>query len=130
MLLKKMKTGMLLLSMAASLAACNSDSKKEVICSNEFRIVGVKVIGGKLHDFYTLRTATADTIRFTTNGLYPQNNWYPILDDNFQPLLEGTREDFVFVGIKNAVEVVRQQYSIGADECHIIRYSGPAEVSY
>jgi hypothetical protein len=130
MLLKKMKVGLLLLLMAASLAACNSDSNKEVICTEEFKIIGVKVIGGKLDDFYTLRTATADTIRFTTSGQYPLNNWYPILDDSFQPLLEGKREDFVFVGIKNTAEIVREQFSIGADVCHIIKYSGPVEVSY
>ena len=130
MLLKRMKMGLLLLSIATLMGACNSDSSKEMICSDEFRIVGIKVIGGKLDDFYTLRTTTADTIRFTANGQYPLNNWYPILDDNFQPLLAGKREDFVFVGIKNAAEVVRQQFSIGADVCHIIKYSGPVEVSY
>ena len=121
---------MLLLLMATLMAASSNDKNKEVVCTTESRITGVKVIGGELDDFYTLRATTADTIRFTAEGQYPFNNWYPILNDNFQPILEGKREDFVFVGIKNTAEVVREQFSIGADVCHIIKYSGPAEVSY
>jgi hypothetical protein len=129
MLIRNRNVALLILWITLLAAGCSGNDDQEVVCSDEFKMIGVAVIGGKLDDFYTLRTVTADTIRFTASGQYPLN-WYPILDDSYQPLLEGTREDFIFVGIKNATEVVRQQYSIGADVCHIIKYSGPAEVSY
>lgn len=121
---------LLMVWMTLLVAGCSGDDNQEVICSDEFKMIGVKVIGGKLDNFYTIRPSTTDTIRFTASGQFPLNNWYPILDDSFQSLLEGMREDFVFVGIKTSQEVVREQYSIGADVCHIIKYSGPIEVSY
>ena len=130
MLIKNRHVALLIIWITLLAAGCNGNDDQEVICSDEFKTIGVKVIGGRLDDFYTIRMATADTIRFTESGQYPLSNWYPILDDSYQPLLEGTREDFIFAGIKNATEVVRQQFSIGADVCHIIKYSGPVEVSY
>lgn len=110
--------------------SCSKDNGSgEVICSEEFRMVGLKVTGGKLTDFYTLRVSTGDTIRFTESGTYPLVNWYPVLDDNYQPLLEGTEEDFLFVGEIDQARVVEETFVIAADQCHIYKISGPQMIS-
>jgi|GEM_PF-813070 len=111
------------------LAACSGkDNKDEIICSDEFRIVGVTVTGGELQDFYTVRSSTNDTIRYSDNQDYPMGRWYPVLDDSYQILLEGIEDDFYFVGILDGVKVINQHFIIGADRCHIYKLSGPREI--
>ena len=124
-------TGTFLMIMSATffISGCEEDDPvDEVICTEEFRRIGVKVTGGELDDFYTLRISNGDTIRFSQD-VYPMVNWYPILDDSYQPVLEGTVEDFMFVGVKDGNPVIQQNYEIGADPCHIFRQSGPQSIA-
>lgn len=119
-----------LFAIFTTLMACSSgDDPVEVNCTEEFRMIGVKVTGEELTDFYTLRVSTGDTIRFTNGDTYPLVNWYPILDDSFQPILEGSEEEFLFVGELDGPEVLRETYVIGADQCHIYRQSGPQAIA-
>ena len=111
------------------LAGCSGkDNNGEIICSNEFRIIGVTVSGGVLTDFYTVWPTTNDTIRYSDNQNYPMGHWYPVLDDSYQILLEGIEDDFYFVGIMDGVKVINQHFIIGADRCHIYKTSGPREI--
>lgn len=120
----------ILILSALLVGACSTDSKEEeVICTEEFIVIGIKVSGGSLTDYYTLRESNTDTIRFTDNSAYPVGNWYPILDDSYQTILENTQEDFIFYGKINDAIVVNQPYIIGADRCHIKKISGASQVS-
>jgi hypothetical protein len=116
-----------MITIVGFLFSCTSEKDDEINCTEEFVFILVKVTGGQLDDFYTVRKANADTIRFDY-GEYPVSGWYPVLDDSFQPLLEDKKEDFHFTGLINGEVVIDQRYEIGADKCHIIRYSGPLEV--
>lgn len=117
------------LLMVLMLAACSGNSSdKEVICTEEFRIIGVAVSGGRLSDFYTIRVSTNDTIRYTENEIYPIVNWYPILDDSYQSVLEGNQEDFYFIGKSENDIVIEQFYNISADKCHIFKVNGPESI--
>lgn len=109
-------------------AGCKDKAgNNEVICTEEFVVIGVKINGANPDDFFTVRTATMDTIRFETG--FPVGNWYPILDDTFQPILQDQREDFYFVAFHNNQMIINQPYEIGADKCHVIRFSGPTEIT-
>jgi hypothetical protein len=118
----------LLLLIVASFMACKDDTgNNDVICTEEFVIVGVKITGAVPDDFFTVRTANMDTIRL--DGNFPVGNWYPVLDDSFQPLLQDEREEFYFVAVAANEVIINQRYEIGADKCHIIRFAGPSEIT-
>lgn len=122
-------TFLMILSAAFLLAGCDEDDTvDEIICTEEFRMIGVRITGGEIDDFYTVRISNGDTIRFSQDT-YPLVNWYPILDDSYQPVLEGTVEDFTFVGVQDGNLVIQQNYEIGADQCHIFRQSGPQSIT-
>lgn len=111
------------------LLSCSSDDDPTAInCTEEFRLIGVKITGAEPDDFYTIRVETGDTIRFTDDDTYPLVNWYPILDDAYQVILEDKVEQFQFVGEINNVEVLRENYAFGADQCHIYKVSGPQSI--
>jgi hypothetical protein len=126
----KMKNYFMAFLLILVMSACSDGDDSEIICTEEFRIIGVKVSGGALSDYYTIRTSTADTIRFAGDQGYPIGNWYPVLDDSFQVLLEGTEEEFSFAGEVDGSRVVNAIFIIGADVCHVYKKSGPAEISF
>lgn len=96
-----------------------------ISCTEEFRSVSVEVIGGPLDNYYTLRIENGDTLQFGTSIL----PYYPVLDDSFQPPLEGKQEEFQFIGALGDSIVVSEIYLISADECHINKVSGVASVT-
>jgi hypothetical protein len=106
------------------LCACQSSIKaNEVICTTVFQSVGLKVLGEALTDFYTIRLSTSDTIRRST-GVEAQTHWYLVLDDSYQPRLANKQESFRFIGKIGQTVVVREDYIIAADQCHINKVSG------
>ncbi len=109
-----------------SLVACKEEP---VACTMEFRTVTVTVTGPALTSFYTLRTATGDTIRIGQENVGGMVGVYPILDDSFQSVIEGRTENFVFKGFINDSLVVHESYGIAADKCHINYVSGNLNVT-
>ncbi len=111
-----------LLFFLLSLLSCSKDA--EVICTEEFRFIGVNVEGDSLTDYYTIRQKTADTIRLNQSVVFPDHTWYIILDDSFSTTLKNKSETFTFYGLVNGSQVISEDYIIKADECHISRESG------
>ncbi|MDP2189719.1 MAG: hypothetical protein Q8J69_13660 [Sphingobacteriaceae bacterium] len=109
-----------------TVVACKEDP---VACTMEFRTVTVTVTGPALTSYYTLRTATGDTIRISQENVGGMAGVYPILDDSFQSVIEGRTENFVFKGFINDSLVVNQSYGIAADKCHINYVSGNLNVT-
>lgn len=101
--------------------------KEEAVCTEEFRTIGITIIGDSLTDFYTIRNSSLDTIRLS-NYMDPFDNYYPVLDDNYTPILGNSQESFTFIGERNDTIVVHEQYIIKADDCHIDKVSGKNEV--
>lgn len=107
-----------------------SCSKEEsVICTEEFRFIGLNVEGDSLNDFYTIRQKTSDTLRFNQSVVFPDYTWYVILDDSFSETLKNSKETFTFFGLINDSIVIREDYLIEADECHISRENGPNKIT-
>jgi hypothetical protein len=96
----------------------------DVNCTEEFRMIGMIVTRDSLTDFYTVRVSVSDTIRFQGNIGYPENNWYPVLDDNYQSKISGSQDTFRFIGETNDTIVVDENFVIKADACHISKVSG------
>lgn len=100
----------------------------QTICTLEFRTINLTVNGVMLNDYYTIRESTGDTIR-NISGNVPDQNLYPILDDNAQHLFPNNTEKFRFIGVVSDSVAVNEIYSIKADQCHIEYVSGKLEVT-
>ena len=127
-----MKTGTILviagLLFWIGLSACQSDiNANKGVCTAEFRFIGLTVLGDSLTDFYTLRLATSDTLRRAT-GVESRTHVYIVLDDTYQDELANKQEAFRFIGKKGQTVVVREDFILAADHCHIRKVSGKSEV--
>lgn len=101
-------------------------SEKDTICTAMFATVSIEITGSTLDSHYTIRTATGDTLHFQDVLL---QNTYTVLDDNYQPVLEGKTETFRFEGIKSGNKVVSEDFVISADLCHISKVSGKNSIN-
>lgn len=105
---------------------------ENVACTMMFAMVTVEVKdqqGNKvvLDEYHTIREKTGDQI--TSQSHVPDSGTYTILDDGFVSTLKNKSEQFRFIGKKNGVEVVNEQYVISADCCHVNKQSGKSAVT-
>ena len=118
----KQKYSLIIVCIILGLASCIQKSKDDgIICTSMYAMIGVQVEGAQLTDFYTIRTANGDTLRYAQQGIA---NWYSIVEDNYQSKLKNKTETFVFHGWVNGVEKIKETYVIGADACHVFKQSG------
>ena len=99
---------------------------KEPICTEEFRTIGVFVIGESLDEFYTIHESSGDTLHFEYDAT--NQNFYPVLDDSYKYYFTHSTETFLFYGIRNGQVVIEETFVIKADECHIDKVSGVESV--
>jgi hypothetical protein len=104
------------------LFSCTKDDP--LLCTDEFRTVGIQVVGKTLDGWYTIRESTQDTFRLGTKF----QDTYAVLDDGFQPTLANSQEDFTFHGVIADSVWVKELFEISADECHISYVSGKLKV--
>ena len=114
---------LLTISLTISLPGCTEEDKEAVNCTEEFRSARVKVPGEPLTEFFTIRLSNSDTIRYP-DKYDPKQGYYLVLDDSYQPKLEGRQDTFRFIGKRNNIIVVQEDYVFKADQCHITKVSG------
>lgn len=112
---------MLLLLGLLSLGACESNR----YCTQEFRMITIEVNGAVLDDFYTIRLRTGDTIR---RERPIADKYYEVLDDLWTNKIKKEGEYFLFEGKVGDSLLVREQFKIGHDECHIRLIEGRTRV--
>jgi hypothetical protein len=95
----------------------------------EWRTIAIIVNGGTLDSYFTIRETTGDTIRLSRDNSPPGTNYYPVLTDGYQPILQGRTENFRFKGFINDSLVVNELFVISADQCHINYVSGNTSVN-
>ena len=105
---------------------CANDDPIDIVCTEEFRTIGVTITGGVLDEFYTIRVSNADTIRHSDNQVF--EGFYPVLDDSFHSEIMNSEETFDFVGLIGDQIVVDEEYVIAGDDCHISLVSGKTEI--
>jgi hypothetical protein len=126
------------LALMTQATSCEKDPKNapvecgDIACTMMFAMVTVEVKdqqGNKviLDEYYTIREKTND--KLTLQSHMPDSGTYTVLDDNFVATLKNASEQFRFVGKKNGVEVVNEQYTISADCCHINKVNGKSTVT-
>jgi hypothetical protein len=130
--MKTFKTPFIVAFIAVLSLSFGCSEKKDVpqvMCTEEYRIVSLKINGDTLTDFYTVRELTGETIRYNTNGVKPFMNYYPVLEDSYQYILVNSSERFTFRGFIGEKLVVDEPYLIGADFCHIYKLNGNDEIT-
>ena len=100
-----------------SIFSCKDE---EIACTEEFRTIGIEITGADLEDYFTIRVSNGDTLRI--GNVF--GDFYPVLDDSFQPELENDEEKFSFIGLIADTIAVFEPYVIEADECHIMKVTG------
>lgn len=99
----------------------------DIACTMMFAMVNVEVKdqGGNkviLDEHYTLREKDGQKLNVQAIGI--DSNVHTVLDDNFITTLKNKTELFRFIGKKNGVEIVNEQYEISGDCCHINKVTG------
>ncbi|UTW66814.1 hypothetical protein KFE94_01485 [bacterium SCSIO 12643] len=87
----------------------------------------VNVSGETLTDFYTIRDLSEDTIRFKSSFPFHSDTLYPILDDDYNDIIQFP-ETFRFIGEINDSIVINERYIIDSDGCHIDKLKGKKEI--
>ena len=107
-----------------SVSDTNDSSADDSItgCTEIFVTNYVTISGALLDRFYTLRTATQDTL--TLDDFDKTDNRYPILNDLVQASLIAQEENFRFMGYRGD-ETIAIDYAFTSDGCHIVKVSGP-----
>lgn len=118
----------LFLGLLCCISCDKTPLENEVMCTEEFRTVGLTVVGDSLQDHYTIRISNNDTLRFSAFGF--QDNYYTVLDDSYASVLKNKEELFIFHGISDDSLVVTETFVIGADNCHIYKKSGVSQANW
>ncbi len=110
-----------------ALQSCNDfTARDEIVCTEEFRYITIKVSGEPLTEYYTVRLSDSDTIRPNpADAVFDKT--YIVLSDNYQQKLENKKDTFQFIG-KREGGMVREDFVISADHCHINKISGKSEI--
>jgi len=102
------------------LTSCSKNNEKLLICTENFVTITLQITGNPPTDFYTIRLATGDTLRY--EWIYEK--YYPVADDNLVNQMEINEiETFRFVGKRNQ-NSIDLRYKIKSDGCHVIKVEG------
>ncbi|MFT4522171.1 MAG: hypothetical protein ACI8ZN_001111 [Bacteroidia bacterium] len=97
--------------------------KDTEVCDERFALIGLNVIGKELTNSFTVRKSNGDTLNKTTEA----QGLYIVVDDNYRDQINGN-EIFVFEGFIDNSRVVLEEFTVGTDDCHVIKISGVSEV--
>ena len=124
-----MKEFLTILTFCFLIQSCDlfdEDPKDGIACTEEFRTIGITITGGVLDEYYTIRTSTGDTIKYSDQHAF--DNFYPILDDSFHSEIINSDENFDFLGLVGDQIILHEEYVIAGDDCHISLVSGKTEI--
>ena len=96
-----------------------------VVCTEQFESIVVNVTGDLPDEVYTVQQNTRDTLTF------PQDlsvGVYVVIDDSYAEELRNSQETFWFHAVRNGSVEIRQEFVVGADECHIFKVTGPDSI--
>jgi len=111
-----MKKWTLFLSLIILSAACEDD------CNDIHRIHTVEVRADSLHEAYTVRTQTDDTLNRYTE-IAGDTNRFMLVGDEFQDRLNGNGERFLF-HLRTPDSLYQYTYLFEDGECHVEKLSG------
>ncbi|MDG2281283.1 MAG: hypothetical protein P8L42_11710 [Flavicella sp.] len=130
----------IILLLTTILTTACSDSKTEdinsdcnlidIVCTEEFRTITLEIVDSQdtpviLDNFKITREDTGEIIELDQNH---SQNFYPIINDNYQNKIVHKEIILKFSGSINNIEVVSTSFVVSADCCHIDLDSGPTKI--
>ncbi len=111
----------------------DADSCEEIACTEEFKTIVVKIENPveepiALDDFKVihLRNQNDITREFSTTELEQMQatGTYTLFGDEFSDDIQNFQIEIQFIGFVDGQEIVRSDYRVGADCCHVYYVSG------
>ena len=135
--LKNISIGLLTIAVLAGSGSCKvkkesgslvqkEDCPPGIMCTEEFRMITLKVNGNKLDEAFTVDQKSKKTVKVADDM---SGDSYVVLDDTYVKTLLNGRGNFRFIGKINGKTVVDASFVISADCCHITKVSGPETVT-
>lgn len=109
-----------------------SSCTPEVMCTMDFRMVTVKIKNGAAVRTMVIDQKTNDT--FSSEMVWSDSTQadFKVADDGeiFNRLKKGEKRDFRFVAYNIYKREISGNFVISRDDCHIVKVSGPSELSF
>lgn len=118
-----MKKNLLLVIIASFAIALSNCKKDDEVCTEEYRLITLKVNGPALDSTYSVVQSSGEKIHFE-NPTFNENNSYIVLEDNHLNYVRNKTEIILFKGFANGQNVVSETYEIRGDNCHISLIKG------
>ena len=118
---------LLVASLIAALSITSCD-EQDVMCTMEFRMLSIEVLGDSTARMYTIDVRKGDTVEgheiFDSNWCFADDGeWFNRLKKDEKRTLEVT-------AISTGGKKINTSCVITRDECHIEKVSGPKSISY
>jgi len=102
----------------------------DIVCTEEFRSITLEIVDINdnpviLDAFKIIREDTGEEIE---SGENLHQNFYPIINDNYQNEIAQREINLKFTGFINNIEVLSTNYVVSADCCHIDLISGKTKI--
>ncbi|MDR1161004.1 MAG: hypothetical protein LBK45_01570 [Tannerellaceae bacterium] len=119
--MKKIVFFLLIVSICSSCK--KTDGKEEVLCTMEYRSIDIKVQyadGSSVAlDSFKVVWGEREITQIFDFEMNQKFGSYPIVDDGLQGELRGLSVPITAYGYLDGKEVFKEDYLVGADECHI-----------
>lgn len=110
-----------------------ADCPEGIMCTQEFRTVTITIQNGNgkpyaLDNYQSTLVSSGEKIplqkEIFQDSLFQSAGQYPILTDSEMKLVKKQGSAIDFIGFKGGKEVIKKNFVIGHDCCHIILVSG------
>lgn len=115
---------------SATIICFPEDCPEDLMCTEEFRSVGIFIKDGNdqpvsLDEYYTYHTGNQKI--YTFEQQYGEEGFYPVITDAQLPELNKTGSLVKFIGI-TAGDTITADFLIGHDCCHVLKLEGEGEI--
>jgi hypothetical protein len=113
-----------------SIMSCRGN--EPVFCTMEFRMITVSVKNDSVIRAFVVDSKQKDTLASETIWSDASRNDLKVADDGeiFNRLKNGEKRDYKFTAISSQGKPITSTFVISRDNCHIIKISGPTELSF
>ncbi|MDO1512749.1 hypothetical protein Q2T41_08790 [Maribacter confluentis] len=113
------------------------DCNENTVCTQNFVTIGVTVkdasgVNVPLDRFKVVDTKTDEDITLVQNQEefedYAKDGYYPIFSDAYRLDYQNQTTTIAFIGYNADKEIVNEEFTVGADCCHVLLISGNTDI--
>lgn len=132
-----MKKMLFIFSFAYIFLGCKSDDCSDIFCTQEFVTINISIKNQSnnpvsLDYFEVINLKDGSDLTREVNSaeleLMQQNGTYPLFGDEHVNAYKNQKLEIQFKGFSNNQKIISQNYTVGADCCHVILISGVTEL--